>query len=129
MHQTPTCVAGFSHSSFVFGYEAFVHRTNIGANQVPPGALVSFLQRGIQYVEMQSNLNEVGLRALPCMDLGFSLRVLSLWISLPGGPKPPHPPQAAHDWASPMTSYSTCPIGIRAVLVARPIPMPGREEP
>ncbi len=59
MHQTPTCVAGFSHSSFVFGYEAFVHRTNIGANQVPPGALVSFLQRGIQYVEMQSNLNEV----------------------------------------------------------------------
>ena len=51
--------AGFSHSSFVFGYEAFVHRTNIGANQVPPGALVSFLQRGIQYVEMQSNLNEV----------------------------------------------------------------------
>ena len=55
----PTCGAGFSHSSFVFGYEAFVHRTNIGANQVPPGALVSFLQRGIQYVEMQSNLNEV----------------------------------------------------------------------
>ncbi|CAK0781123.1 hypothetical protein CVIRNUC_005291 [Coccomyxa viridis] len=50
--------SGFSHSSFVFGYEAFVHRTNIGANQVPPGALVSFLQRGIQYVEMQSNLNE-----------------------------------------------------------------------
>ena len=36
-----------------------MHRTNIGANQVPPGALVSFLQRGIQYVEMQSNLNEV----------------------------------------------------------------------
>ncbi len=45
-----------------------MHRTNIGANQVPPGALVSFLQRGIQYVEMQSNLNEVCLPALPCID-------------------------------------------------------------
>ena len=42
-----------------------MHRTNIGANQVPPGALVSFLQRGIQYVEMQSNLNEVCLWGFP----------------------------------------------------------------
>ena len=48
-----------------------MHRTNIGANQVPPGALVSFLQRGIQYVEMQSNLNEVCL-LFPCMNAVLS---------------------------------------------------------
>ena len=51
--------AGFSHSAFVFGYESFVHKSNISGNDVPPGALISFLQKGLQYLELEANLNEV----------------------------------------------------------------------
>ena len=56
----PFCyAAGFSHSAFVFGYESFVHKSNISGNDVPPGALISFLQKGLQYLELEANLNEV----------------------------------------------------------------------
>lgn len=57
-----------------------MHRTNIGANQVPPGALVSFLQRGIQYVEMQSNLNEVSNPPM-CDDTHTGLSSNTLWVA------------------------------------------------
>ncbi len=54
------CPAGFTHSAFTFGYESFVHKTDINSNDVPPGALVSFVQKGLQYLEMEANLaNEV----------------------------------------------------------------------
>lgn len=52
--------AGFTHSAFTFGYESFVHKSDINSNDVPPGALVSFVQKGLQYLEMEANLaNEV----------------------------------------------------------------------
>lgn len=47
------------HSAFVLGYEAGLHRSSIDGNQVPPGALISFVQKGLQYLEMEANLNEV----------------------------------------------------------------------
>ncbi|CAL8468549.1 g8089 [Coccomyxa elongata] len=50
--------SGFSHSAFVFGYESFVHKSNISGNDVPPGAMISFLQKGLQYMELEANLNE-----------------------------------------------------------------------
>ncbi len=56
---------GFSHSAFVFGYESFVHKSNISGNDVPPGAMISFLQKGLQYMELEANLNEVW----PCRQL------------------------------------------------------------
>jgi transducin (beta)-like 1 len=51
--------SGFLHSAFAFGYESFVHKTNINGNTVPPGALISFIQKGLQYLELEANLNEV----------------------------------------------------------------------
>ena len=52
--------AGFTHSAFTFGYESFVHKSDINSNDVPPGALVSFVQKGLQYLELEANLaNEV----------------------------------------------------------------------
>jgi len=48
--------SGFSHSAFAFGYESFVHKTKIDSNDVPPGALVSFVQKGLQYLELEANL-------------------------------------------------------------------------
>lgn len=51
--------AGFKHSAFTLGYEAGLNKTVIDGNQVPPGALVSFVQKGLQYLELEANLNEV----------------------------------------------------------------------
>jgi hypothetical protein len=47
---------GFTHAAFVFGYESFVHKSQINGNDVPPGALISFIQKGLQYLEMEANL-------------------------------------------------------------------------
>jgi transducin (beta)-like 1 len=51
--------AGFIHSAFVLGYEAGLHKKSMDGNHVPPGALVSFVQKGLQYLELEANLNDV----------------------------------------------------------------------
>ncbi|KAK9830274.1 hypothetical protein WJX72_010750 [[Myrmecia] bisecta] len=50
--------SGFTHAAFVFGYESFVHKSSVNANDVPPGALITFIQKGLQYLELEANLNE-----------------------------------------------------------------------
>lgn len=61
--------SGFTHSAFAFGYEAGINSSTIDGNLVPPGALVRFVQKGLQYLELESNLssNDTDL------DDGFSL--------------------------------------------------------
>lgn len=49
-------LTGFTHSAFAFGYESFVHKSKIDSNDVPPGALITFIQKGLQYLEMEANL-------------------------------------------------------------------------
>lgn len=51
--------SGFVHSSFTFFNESTIPRSNINGANVPPGALISLLQRGLQYKEMEVHLNEV----------------------------------------------------------------------
>jgi transducin (beta)-like 1 len=34
-------------------------QATIDGSKVPPGALVSFVQKGLQYVEIEAHLNEV----------------------------------------------------------------------
>eukprot|EP01052_Picozoa_sp_SAG31_P010703 SAG31_NODE_594_length_13670_cov_2.624642_5_plen_497_part_00 len=48
--------SGFVHSAFSFGYESYVNKLNINGAEIPPGALVSFLQKGLQYCEIESQL-------------------------------------------------------------------------
>ncbi|XP_042018025.1 WD40 repeat-containing protein HOS15-like [Salvia splendens] len=48
--------SGFTHSAFALGYEAGINKSNIDGNLVPPGALVTFVQKGIQYLELEANL-------------------------------------------------------------------------
>lgn len=55
--------AGFSHSAFTFGIESHISQSNINGTLVPPAALISILQKGLQYVEAEISINEV--RALP----------------------------------------------------------------
>lgn len=52
--------SGFQHSAFTFGFESRVTKSGANGNDVPPGALVSFIQKGLQYLELEANLNEEG---------------------------------------------------------------------
>ncbi|XP_055825619.1 WD40 repeat-containing protein HOS15-like [Solanum dulcamara] len=52
-----TLVNGFSHSAFNFGYEAGINNSTMDGNLVPPCALVTFVQKGIQYLELETNLS------------------------------------------------------------------------
>ena len=54
--------SGFSHSAFSFGNESNIAGTNIATAgpEVPPGALISFLQKGLQYMEIENSLAEDG---------------------------------------------------------------------
>lgn len=52
-------MTGFDHSAFTFSYEAYLVQAQISPTEVPPGALVTFLQKGLQFLEIEANLNEV----------------------------------------------------------------------
>ncbi|WJX95111.1 WD40 repeat-containing protein hos15 [Trifolium repens] len=49
--------SGFTHSAYTFGNEAAINKCPIDGNLVPPGALVTFVQKGLQYFEMEANLS------------------------------------------------------------------------
>ncbi|CAG9462450.1 unnamed protein product [Pedinophyceae sp. YPF-701] len=52
--------SGFSHASFTFGHECSIDDTNINPDDVPPGALITFIQKGMQFLEVEASLNEGG---------------------------------------------------------------------
>ncbi|KAL8141091.1 hypothetical protein V2J09_007112 [Rumex salicifolius] len=49
--------SGFTHSAFTLGYEAGINNSTIDGNLVPPGALIKFVQKGVQYLELEANLS------------------------------------------------------------------------
>lgn len=51
--------SGFSHSAFTFGIESHISQSNINGALVPPAALISIIQKGLQYVEAEVSINEV----------------------------------------------------------------------
>ena len=54
--------SGFTHSSFTFAYESLITKSSVTASDLPPGALISLLQKGLQYVEIEAHLNEDGTK-------------------------------------------------------------------
>ena len=50
---------GYNHSAFTFAYESLVAKSSIAQSEIPPGALISFLQKGLEYVGIEENINEV----------------------------------------------------------------------
>ncbi|KAE7999670.1 hypothetical protein FH972_004076 [Carpinus fangiana] len=60
--------SGFTHSAFALGYEASINKCPIDGNLVPPGALITFVQKGLQYLEMEANLSNSD----PELDEDFS---------------------------------------------------------
>ena len=53
-------ILGFHHSAFTFSMESNVSTSNINGSQVPPGALVAAVQRGLQYVQAEIGISEDG---------------------------------------------------------------------
>ncbi|MFS7910271.1 putative transcription factor WD40-like family [Helianthus anomalus] len=49
--------SGFTHTAFTLGYEAALNKSTLDGNIIPPGALVTFVQKGIQYLELEANLS------------------------------------------------------------------------
>ncbi|KAI5082000.1 hypothetical protein GOP47_0001743 [Adiantum capillus-veneris] len=54
-------LTGLLHSAFTLGFEAGLNKVTIDGNHVPPGALVSFVQKGLEYLELEANINEDGM--------------------------------------------------------------------
>ena len=49
------------HSAFTFAYESLIVRSSIASlhgSEIPPGALVSFLQKGLLYMQCEHQLAE-----------------------------------------------------------------------
>jgi hypothetical protein len=51
--------SGFSHSAFTFAYESLVIKSSVAQTEIPPGALITFLQKGLEYVAIEEHINEV----------------------------------------------------------------------
>lgn len=47
------------HSAFTFAYESQLAKTSVINTDLPPGALISFIQKGLQYVGIEAHINEV----------------------------------------------------------------------
>jgi transducin (beta)-like 1 len=56
---------GFSHSAFTFAYESLVAKSSVAQTDVPPGALVTFLQKGLEYVTIEEHIKEVSDASRP----------------------------------------------------------------
>jgi len=56
--------SGFGHTAFVFANESMIQRSPVFQHnsEVPPGALITFLQKGLEYVGIEEHMNEVRRR-------------------------------------------------------------------
>ncbi|XP_034232427.1 F-box-like/WD repeat-containing protein TBL1XR1 [Thrips palmi] len=52
--------SGFQHSAYTFGIESHISQSNINGALVPPAALLSILQKGLQYTEAEISIGEDG---------------------------------------------------------------------
>ena len=59
---------GFVHTAFTFAYEGQLMKSELASAELPPGALIAYLQKGLQYVSIESQLNEVLERPLFRID-------------------------------------------------------------
>jgi len=52
--------SGFSHAAYTFGIESHISQSNINGSMVPPAALLSIIQKGLQYTEAEISIAEDG---------------------------------------------------------------------
>ncbi|KAH8361023.1 hypothetical protein KR093_011763 [Drosophila rubida] len=63
--------SGFMHSAYVFGIESHISQSNINGALVPPAALLTVLQKGLLYTEVEWTLGEDGEMARPIEGLSL----------------------------------------------------------
>jgi len=63
--------SGFVHSAFTFAYESVLAKSKAAQADVPPGALIAFLQKGLQFVDIEAHLNEDGSERQEVKDVGL----------------------------------------------------------
>lgn len=52
--------SGFTHSAYTFGFESHIAQSNINGAGIPPAALLSIIQKGLQYTEAEISVGEDG---------------------------------------------------------------------
>lgn len=52
--------SGFTHSAYTFGIESHIAQSNINGALVPSAALLSIIQKGLQYTEAEISIGEDG---------------------------------------------------------------------
>mmetsp|Transcript_32046 Transcript_32046/g.44828 ORF Transcript_32046/g.44828 Transcript_32046/m.44828 type:complete len:517 (-) Transcript_32046:294-1844(-) len=65
--------SGFVHSAFAFGHESLIAKSNIDGSNITPGALISFIQKGLQFVEIEAHTNDDGTESI-CAERFSALR-------------------------------------------------------
>jgi len=53
-------IPGFQHSAYTFGIESHISQSNINGALVPPAALLSIIQKGLQYTEAEVSIGDDG---------------------------------------------------------------------
>ncbi|KAJ2581793.1 hypothetical protein GGH95_001888, partial [Coemansia sp. RSA 1836] len=52
--------SGFLHSSYIFQFESQIFKNDNEIPSVEPGSLIRVLQKGLQYMDVETHLNEDG---------------------------------------------------------------------
>ncbi|KAJ2815256.1 hypothetical protein IWW50_006880, partial [Coemansia erecta] len=56
--------SGFLHTSYIFQFESQLHKNDEEMPNVEPGSLIRVLQKGLQYMDVETHLNEDGTARL-----------------------------------------------------------------
>lgn len=54
-------MSGFSHSAYTFAHECSLSKDAFEPGEVPPGALIHIIKKGLQFIEMEANVCKVHL--------------------------------------------------------------------
>lgn len=52
--------SGFQHSAFTFAQEANMHENKFNNYRIPAGLLITFLEKALNLIHMETHLNDVG---------------------------------------------------------------------
>lgn len=61
---------GFEHTAFAFAYESMVADTKVYDEYLPPGSLITFLQKALQYIELETHIRDVWIAYILRNSLG-----------------------------------------------------------
>lgn len=67
---------GFYHAAYVFGIESHISQSNINGALVPPAALLSIIQKGLQYTEAEISIGEVSTWVVISLNFLYALMLV-----------------------------------------------------